>query len=193
MSRSCVCCGVALGRAIRGTRCRAHTNVRPTPEAALVDHWETRFEADPWAVEIASRGGASSTIVAHALAITRERVRQIESAALRKLIPRLALVGIGPEDIARVLAERPGAPYAESHAPTMPVGADARERHRASNRAYAARKRAQERGETVLEQQPEGAWSEHGQRVEAALLEAERAADRAELASLVVRGREAAA
>lgn len=167
-ARACACCGIALSPRVQGTRCRSHQSWLPTPEAALVDHWETRFDDDPWAMEIARRGGATLSIVADALAITRERVRQIEAAALRKLIPRLALVGIGRDDIARVLAERPGVPYAD--APSMPRDADARERQRAQKRAAMARVRAQERGGEVLERLPEGAWSEHGQRVERALL-----------------------
>ena len=179
----CVCCGVRLRPYTRSTRCAEHRSVRPTPDEALVDHGETRFEADPWAVEIASRGGCTLTLVADALAISRERVRQIEEAALRKLIPRLALVGIDATDIARGFAERPGSPYAE-HSPSLPVGADARERRRAANRAYMARRREQERHAAPPERQPEGAWSDHGQRVEAALEAAELAADRAELASL---------
>lgn len=59
--------------------------------------------------------------------------------------------------------------------------------------AHMARRRAQERGEAAPERLPEGAWSEHGQRVERALAEAERAADRAQLASLVAVERSAAA
>lgn len=187
--RLCAICSCPLGHRSRSTRCGEHKSWRPTPDEALVDHGETRFDDDPWAVEIASRGGATLTIVAHALAITRERVRQIEQSALKKLIPRLALVGIGRDDIARILAERPGVPYAD--APSMPRDADARERHRAANRAHMARVRAQSRaagdgtpGYVPVERLPEGAWSEHGQRVEAALAAAEVAVARAELASL---------
>lgn len=92
--------------------------------------------------------------------VTRERVRQIEATALRNLRIRCALVGIEPDDVAAMLATRPerGTPGAVTTG--RPGG-------RPSD---ADRARAE-----VL---PVAAWSEHGQRVEAALRELEDVSER---------------
>ena len=46
--------------------------------------------SEPYVLTLAERGGMTLEEVAHTLGITRERVRQIEFAALRKLNIRLA-------------------------------------------------------------------------------------------------------
>lgn len=105
----CSVCGLCIPRADvvrKRARCEVHRYGR-TDANALVD-WTTRFPDDPWAVEIARRGGCTLEIVGDAMGLTRERIRQIEESALRKLVPRLALVGVDATDIARILATRPG-------------------------------------------------------------------------------------
>lgn len=158
-------------RTPRHHRCEIHAFTRAVE--SIVDHG-TRYADDPAAQMVASCGGLPQAAVAEALGISRERVRQIEQAAIAKMPRELRLAGITPDDLARVFAERAGSPYVESTSD---------DREREANRMRQARRDAAER-------LPEGAWSEHGQRVEAALEAAEAAVARAELASLRGRGAE---
>lgn len=146
----------------------------------------TRYEDDPAAQMIASRGGSTLELVAEALGVSRERVRQIQADALRKL--RAKPGGLTAEDIGEILATRRG--VHEDGGSDSPIG------ERTERSAIVAQKRASGEwsrghgGYVPVERLPEGAWSEHGQRVEAALAAAEVAVARAELASLRGRGAE---
>lgn len=95
--------------------------------------------------------------VGDVLGVTRERIRQIEAAALKSLRLRCALAGIEPEDVAQMLAGK---------RESAPRGAVTTGRPIAAPRSV---------GEEPL---PPAAWSEHGQRVEAALRELEDVAER---------------
>ena len=107
---TCIICGAAVqpdGYGRIRARCDEHRFVRKDAPDSLVDH-TSRIEDDPWAMEIARRGGATLEIVGDALGLTRERVRQIEEKARKKLAMSMPLVGIDASDIAAVLATRPG-------------------------------------------------------------------------------------
>lgn len=138
-----------------GAHTRADTVVHPT----------SRYAQDPAAQMIASRGGATLETVAAALGVSRGRVRQIQSAALAHLRARLPLVGLDASHLAEVLATRVGDDdtATHGHAPAGYAGPSQSEAQRAHHAP--------------------GPWSEHGLRVEAALVAAERAVERVELAA----------
>lgn len=185
----CIVCGVDIPNATYGrVRCDEHKRWRKDPPDSLVSH-TTRFEDDPWAVEIARRGGATLEIVGEALGLTRERARQIEEIALRKLVPRLKLVGVDASDIARILAERPGSEFHEGTAGYVDM--PPRERQRLRNKRWMEKRRAHpELPEAEPERLEDGPWSELGLRLDAASKAAEVAAVRAYLASHVKAGTE---
>ena len=84
---------------IRGVTCAACKGVQRVAEGTLV-HPTSRYEDDPAAQMIASLGGATLELVGEAMGITRERVRQIEAAALLKLHERCLRRGILRSDVA---------------------------------------------------------------------------------------------
>lgn len=106
----------------------------------------------------ANPDGMTLEQVGDVLGVTRERVRQIEAGALKSLRLRCALAGIEPEDVAAMLAgKRESAPRGAVTSSGRPIAAP------------------RSVGEEPL---PPAAWSEHGQRVEAALRELEDVAER---------------
>ena len=159
--RLCACGAIVQTR--RHKRCAGCVGMH-SREDTLCDP-SSRFLDDPWAVEIASRGGCTLEIVGEVLGITRERVRQIEYAACKHLHARLLLVGVTPEDVREMLASRPDSQNSHGFAGYV--------------------KTTGERMRESFGPLPVAPWSEHGLRVEAALVEAERAADRATLASVL--------
>ncbi len=99
-------CGCGAAVATRGARCYS---CRWGKGRGLGERLDM-----PWSEDVASqefveahRGGATLEEVGEELGLTRERVRQIEAVALRKLVPRLALVGVEPDDVAAMLAAKP--------------------------------------------------------------------------------------
>lgn len=97
-----------------------------------------------------------------AFGVSRERIRQIEEIALKRLLARCELAGISREDVGAMLSTKPGS------------GTDAAP-FASGGRGAAA---VQERHDPL----PVTAWSEHGQRVEGALVELERIVARLEAA-----------
>lgn len=143
----------------RSTRCLGCRGLHVVPQGSLVSH-TTRFADDLAARMIAARGGATLELCGAALGLTRERVRQIEEAARRKLEPRLRLAGVGAEDVARILATRPGVEVTHGGA------------------GYTGPTRQE-----MAQPPADGPWSEYGQRVEAAIAALELAAGRALVAA----------
>lgn len=94
-------CGAVVAR--RCSRCYA---CRWGKDAGVAERLDR-----PWHEDAASRefvdahpGGALLEDVAVELGLTRERIRQIEAVALRKLAMRLPLVGIVEADVLAMLA-----------------------------------------------------------------------------------------
>ncbi len=130
----------------------------PKPRAVVVAtvRADVRFRDDVEAQRLveAHPDGMTCEDVASALGLSRERVRQIEHDAMRTLVARLVLSGIGAGEVAAGFARR----------------ADTQWFGRARGTADA---RAIDGAEATC-----GAWSEQGQRVEAACAALDEAAGR---------------
>lgn len=98
-SHACPMCGLPT---TRRSKCSLCAGVRVQPGALV--HPSTRYELDPAAQMIASMGGATLEMVGEAMGISRERVRQIEAVALRRLKARCRLAGITEADVAAALS-----------------------------------------------------------------------------------------
>lgn len=105
--------------------------------------------------------------VGMAFGVSRERIRQIEEIALKRLLARCKLAGISREDVASMLSTKRGG------SPDMP---DVYAGRGGTIVAAAARI---ERRETL---EAAGPLSEHGQRVDGAIVELERIVARLEAA-----------
>ena len=100
----CTHCGAVV--TARHRRCPGCAGAH-TREGTLV-HPTSRYADDPAAQILASRGGATLETVAAALGVSRERVRQIQTAAIAHIRARLPLVGLDASHLAEVLATRVG-------------------------------------------------------------------------------------
>lgn len=83
-------CDVCIGVHVNGTRGPAL--VHPTMPYELDEAAQRFVDEHP--------DGGSLDEIGEAMGLTRERIRQIESIALRRLSIRLPLAGIDPEDAA---------------------------------------------------------------------------------------------
>lgn len=113
-SRSCTVCAraVSVEAATKSGRCAdcatVHLNGRHMSAATV--HPTLPFAQDDAAqrfVETHPDGGTLEEVGA-ALGITRERARQVEAIALKRLVLRCRVAGITREDIGAILATRPG-------------------------------------------------------------------------------------
>lgn len=162
-----------LSRARYCERCEGAHVTRARARGATV-HPTMPFAEDQAAQDFvaAHPGGATLEVCGDALGITRERLRQIETKAIKSLRKRCRLVGITAEDLAAVLAGRRS--NVEHMAPTTsPVG-------------YTGRTPSEAKVQPTL---PEELYSPEGQRLAAAVGELEARAGR--LSSLLEEGRRA--
>lgn len=94
----------ALNRARRCNDCASVHNKSEAQRGALVSHY-LRYEDDVAAqlVVAAWPDGATLEVIADAMGVTRERVRQIEERALRRLYLRMRVAGVELEDLQQLL------------------------------------------------------------------------------------------
>lgn len=97
---TCLSCGGPVAR--YSQKCQA---CRWGRADALIDK-DTRYAEDAAAIEFVEThpGGGTLEEVGELMGLTRERIRQIEERALRKLVDRLKLVGVTASDVADTLA-----------------------------------------------------------------------------------------
>jgi hypothetical protein len=90
----CALCGApSLPRKTRVRRCAAHVGMGAR-EGALIDS-HTRFDQDPYAQALLLALGRPATLeeIGEAMGLTRERIRQLEAEALKKMHAALRLRG----------------------------------------------------------------------------------------------------
>lgn len=165
----------------RRKHCSTCAGVRYQPDALV--HATSGYSDDPAAQMIASMGGATLDLIGAAMGVSRERIRQIEADALRRLVKRCQLAGIDREDIAAILASR------ESDAPPPSQARAERIKEKRRNGEWSKGRGANERSPHAVMRNLDGThhcgvrldrellapmfYSEHGQRCEKALAEAE--------------------
>lgn len=145
-----------------GAPVRRRGVVYEVPEALLDEH--TRYEDDERCRRVveAHPDGMTLAEVSMHFGVCRERIRQIEERALRSLVMRCELAGISREDVASVL----GSKRSDDTPDTTGGGYVGRARAGTGSGHWSA---------LPLPVEP---YSEHGQRVEAALVELDAMAER---------------
>lgn len=105
IDRVCPVCGEPTRD--RGN-CLGCADLHKTPEGALIDG-HTRFHLDRVAQDFVAEHPAGATLeeVGEVFALTRERIRQIEAKAMRRLVARLRLAGVVESDVLEMLAAKP--------------------------------------------------------------------------------------
>ena len=157
---ACPHCGAPVRRALNCAGCRG---VHVASSSAVV-HPTSRYEDDSAAqMVVGLYQGMTLEQVAEYMGVTRERVRQIQARALHNLRAALALAGVRERDVLAMLAAKFSADEPMSDLGRAPAGYGGTSQGEAAAR--------------------EGAWSEHGRRVEAALDAAELAVYRAQVAA----------